>query len=311
VTASESSSGHMVNGDRRLSKWDRGRWLWVNWLNNTRAASDLDPSLTLAAFNAGAIAADWQKIDALASPSRRLCDLFWRALPWPRIAAELADSVKVLEIGCGTGRYGVLAQECLGGAFAGYVGLDAVAHDEWQGHRANPKFAFLCADSGSTTQHLDGVNLIITQSALEHFEKDLTFFRQLADYVATSQRPIIQIHLMPSAACITTFPWHGVRQYTPRTVSRITRMFAAQTGRRLFSLGSRACNRVHRRYITLPWLMGRGDQRGLRPGDYERDLREAVRQDDASPKHGEACFHALVLQSQVARDIFLEPRNQP
>jgi SAM-dependent methyltransferase len=308
VRTSESSSGHTINGDRRLSIWNRARWLWVNWLNNTRAASNLDPSLILAAFIAGSNPSDWPKIDPKASPSRRLCDLFWRALPWPRIAAHLGNAVQVLEIGCGTGRYGVLAEECLDGAFAGYLGMDAVRHAEWDDHRSNPKFEFVCADSDTTYQYLSRANLIITQSALEHFERDLAFFRQLADHAASANRQMLQIHLMPSAACITTFPWHGVRQYTPRTVSRITRMFGAETQRRLYSLGSSACNRVHRRYITYPWLLGKDDQRARRPADYDRDLREAVRLDDAAPTGGVACFHALVLQSHLARDIFHEPR---
>jgi hypothetical protein len=302
----ESSSGHRINGDRRLSKFDRLRWIAVNWLNDFRPTADMDPSLELAMFRVGDASSAWSKIDAAASPSRRLCDLFWLALPWEALAAELGGAVAALEVGCGTGRYGLLIQECLGDLFAGYTGLDPMPQAEWQGHHANSKFKLICAGSGDTEQYLAGANLIVTQSALEHFEEDLTFFRQIAAHVAAVNRPVVQIHLIPSAACLTTFPWHGVRQYTPRTISRITRLFGAETSKRLYSLGSSACNRLHRRYITYPWLLGKGDRRRDQLAAYDRELRQAIWQDDGAPNRREASFYALVLQSRMTRDIFRE-----
>jgi SAM-dependent methyltransferase len=228
-------------------------------------------------------------------------------LPWQRIASELNGSVKVLEVGCGTGRYSALLKDCLGDAFGGYVGIDVTRHAEWDSHQSNPKIELFCADSGSTAKYLADANLIITQSALEHFEEDLTFFRQIADYIATADRPMVQCHLMPSAGCLTTFLWHGVRQYTPRTISRITRLFGGETSKRLYFLGSAACNRVHRRYITYPWLLRRADRRRKYQDAYDRDLRQAMQQDEIVPRRDEACFHALVLQSRLVRNIFSPP----
>jgi hypothetical protein len=307
LTVVSSSSGHKINGDRRLSKLNRILWLLLNRLNNSRATSDLDPSLEFAQLRIPSAQSVWPRIDAKASPARRLCDLFWLTLPWQQIANELRNSVKALEIGCGTGRYGLLMRECLGDAFRGYVGLDATRHIEWDQHRSDPQFEFICADSGSIEQYLAGANLIFTQSALEHFEEDLTFFRQIAKYIATANRPILQFHLIPSASCLTTFPWHGVRQYTPRTVSRITRLFGPETTKRLYSLGSVACNRIHRRYVTYPQFLGKGDQRLEQSAAYDHDLREAVKQDESEPGRNEACFYALALQSRLRRDIFSQP----
>jgi SAM-dependent methyltransferase len=231
------------------------------------------------------------------------------SLPWQRISSELNGAVKVLEVGCGTGKYGLLVQDCLGDAFAGYVGLDVTRHPDWDHHQSNPKIKLLCADSRNTAQYVADANLIITQSALEHFEEDLGFFRQIAGYVATADHPIIQFHLMPSAGCLTTFPWHGVRQYTPRTISRITRLFGAETSKRLYFLGSIACNRVHRRYITHPRLLGKGDQRRNRLAAYDRELHRAVQQDEAASNLSEACFLALVLQSRLTDNIFPQRRS--
>jgi hypothetical protein len=283
----------------------------LNRLNNTRATSDLDQSLQLARFDGGNTEATWERIDARASPARRLCDLFWFSLPWRRIASELCGDVKALEIGCGNGRYGLLVQECLGNAFGGYVGLDVTPHPDWERYRTNSKIKLVCADSGSTAKYLADANLIITQSSLEHFEEDLIFFRQIADHIANADRPIIQFHLMPSAACLTTFPWHGVRQYTPRTVSRITRLFGSETSKRLYFLGSAACNRLHRRYITYPGLFGKGDQRQTHLAAYDHELRQAMQRDDTAPKRGEACFLALVLQSRLAVEIFPALQSPP
>lgn len=298
-----SSSTHTINGDLRLSKADRVLWIVRNWLNNSRATSQLDPALELFRFKTASAVADWSKIDMGASPSRRLSDLFWLSLPWRQITRELGDSVRVLEVGCGTGRYGLMLENCLGEGLARYVGLDIRHHVQWDEHQANVKLAFVCADSANTQQYLADANLIITQSALEHFEYDMEFFRQMAAHVAAATQPLIQIHLMPSAACLTTFPWHGVRQYTPRTVSRITTLFGTETTRHLYFLGSAACNRIHRRYIIYPWLLRRGDLRQKRLGEYDRELREAVQRDDISPKQNQACFHALVLQSRVRHRI--------
>ena len=270
----------MINSDRRLSKFGRIGWLFANWLNNTRATRDLDQSLEFARFRTGNLHAVWSRVDATASPARRLCDMFWLSLPWEQIARQLNGSVRALEVGCGSGRYGFLLQDCLDDALAEYVGLDLTRDPQWDRFGTNSKFKFICTDSRTTGQYLTDVNLIITQSAIEHFEEDLDYFRQIADYIAITDRPVIQVHLMPSAACLTTYLWHGVRQYTPRTLSRVTRLFGSETSKRLYFLGSRDCNRVHRRYITYPWFLGKGDQRAHRAAAYDRELRQAVRQDD-------------------------------
>jgi hypothetical protein len=261
-------------------------------------------------FRAAKAISLWPKIRANASPARRLSDLFWLSLPWERIAAELNGEVRVLEVGCGSGIYGVMMQECLGDAFAGYVGLDVARDAEWAQHESNPKMKLVCADSGTTEQYLEETNLIITQSALEHFDEDVAFFRQVAGYIARTRRRIVQIHLMPSAGCLSTYLWHGVRQYTPRTISRNTELFGPETVKRLYFLGSARCNRLHRRYITYPWLLGRSDPRESSPAAYDRELRQSVLSDEAASNGAEACFHALVLQSRLGQDMFHDAAQQ-
>jgi SAM-dependent methyltransferase len=264
----------------------------------------MDVELELARFSVSQAMSHWSEIDAGASPARRLSDFFWLSLPWPRISAQLRGDVRLLEVGCGTGRYGLLLRKCLGESFTRYLGLDVESHPEWTRCESDTTINFVRSDVGAVEEYLEGNNLIITQSALEHFDEDLAFFRRVSEYVRKVSEPVIQVHLMPSAGCLTTFLWHGVRHYTPRTTSRITAEFASDTRKRLYFLGSARCNQIHRRYITYPWLFGRDDRRQGRIETYNRELHEAMRLDELMPRGNEACFHALVLQTRVERDIF-------
>jgi hypothetical protein len=299
----ESSSGHTLNADLPLSKLAKLHWLALNRRNNAHALSDVDPALELSRLAGGAREDLWPRIDAGVSPARRLCDLFWMSLDWARIAAALGGSVRILEIGCGSGRYGSLLRDCLGEAFAHYRGVDVMRDPAWDALVKDSRFECLLQGSDDVASYAGDANLIFTQSALEHFEADMTFFRRLQAHVANAGRPVLQLHLIPSAGCLRTFMWHGVRQYTPRSVSRITRLFDAHCIRRLYALGGERCNRVHRRFITWPWLLGGRDGRNGRLTRYDMELHAAVRLDDADPPTAEACFYALALLHGLERDV--------
>jgi SAM-dependent methyltransferase len=296
-----STSSHGINADRNLSKAQKGLWLMMNGLNNLFPLRNVDPDLELVRFRVDGEYLGRDKWDSRPtfSPSRTLSDIFWRSIPWNKLSESVGGRVRALEVGCGSGKYGVLLQECLGDGLAGYTGIDVNAHRGWEGNGKNPKFTFEVGDSSRLSGRLSDFNLIVTQSALEHFDEDLGFFRQVAEHAAKTDQPMIQIHLMPSAGCISTFPWHGVRQYTPRTLSKATRLFGSATRKVLYSLGSTACNRVHRRYITYPWILGRGDLREQRADSYRKDLREAIARDQDASGKTDACFYALVLESRL------------
>src|SRR5205823_9604146 len=98
--------------DFGLSGFDRARWLVLNRLNNSCPRCDLDPALELRRFDTRHCGHQWWQIERCVSPARRLCDLFWLSLPWDRITQEFGHHIRVLEIGCGTGRYALLLKEC-------------------------------------------------------------------------------------------------------------------------------------------------------------------------------------------------------
>lgn len=297
MNAARSSSWHAVNADTGLSPIGRIKWIVYNAVNNRFPRTGVDPALAVERFDLSHADVHWDAIDPQSSPSRRLTDLFWLDLPWGRLTALLGGEVRALEVGCGTGRYGILLRRCLGDRLKEYVGLDQAVHAEWATLADSGPFRFVVGDAAAIDQHLKDANLILTQSALEHFEEDLTFFRQVADFVNAAARPIVQVHLLPSADSLTIFPWHGVRQYTPRTISKITMLHGPETSRTLYALGAAHCVRFQRRAITWPRLRGKQDLRQTDPVSYERQLREAIRADTRQPRPHAASFYALVMET--------------
>ena len=301
---SNSTSLHTLSADGPLTKLERVAWVAANLANNALPRARVDPRIVERRFrlSASRIGELWPSIRPDASPSRALCDLFWLTMPWPRILRELGP-LHALEVGCGSGTYGHLLSRLLGSQLAHYLGIDVAASGDWAGVSDN-RLEFRIGRAGEVAQYLAGVNFVFTQSALEHVEEDLRFLRQVAQR-AESRRPLLQLHLIPSASCITTFPWHGIREYTPRTVSQATRLFGAGTATYLYSLGGPDCNRVHRKFIVWPRLRRVGDLRRPRAAAYAEALRAAVISDLAGASRT-ASFYALVLLSNFARDPFHE-----
>ena len=299
-----STSPHTLSGDYGLSKLQRIQWMAYNLANNSFSNWRVDPRIDQRSFGLEGRDIDrlWSSVADTASPARRLCDYFWMSLPWERLPDDFFP-VRAAETGCGTGIYGTLLEKLLGSRFGSYHGIDIEPKADWEDVQRDARFTFAADRAGLVHNSLPGRNLLFTQSALEHFEEDLDYFRQVAEYVANADYPILQVHLVPSAACLSTFPWHGIRDYTPRTISRITRLFDDATQFYLFSLGGKRCNAVHRRYITWPAYRRRADFRTTKTEEYCAALRDAMAADAASADGG-ASFYALVLASGFDRDVF-------
>lgn len=304
----KATSLHNLNSDRGLTTPTRILWMFYNWLNNRFPVTNLDPGLELRYFNSDTFDEMLSRIVLTDSPARCVSNLFWYSLPWKEVSKKLGGEVRALEVGCGSGIYGELLAECLGDSLELYMGVDLYSHPAWKNFHDRHYFKFEQGDSRSVSEYLDGKNLIITQSAIEHFEEDLDYFRQVADYIKSTDRPVLQIHLMPSASCLYTYLWHGVRHYQPRNLSKITRLFGSETQKHLVSLGAGNCNSVHRKYITYPRLFGGGDQREIKKDDYSNELRKAIEDDMKRPDIKSSCFYALVLESHMDTGITL-PSN--
>jgi hypothetical protein len=299
----KSTSLHSLNSDRRLDRPRQVLWFGLNWLNNHFFPHASASRLQRRDFIADTSDAYWQQVVPGTTPSRRLCDLFWMQLPWEAMQSELGD-LHIFDTGCGTGDYGLKLQAWSSDRLASYTGVDLFPNPAWPSlAESHPNFKFFQAGSDDILARIpSNANLFISQSAIEHFESDLRYFENLRAFIRQASRPVIQVHLFPSAACLRLYLFHGVRQYTPHTVTRITDLFDAGTSAWLFRLGGRECNRLHWRSITVPRLRKRAELRISHPDDYELRLREAISRDNQRPSS--PSFYALVIHSNPRQPLF-------
>lgn len=299
-----STSVHCLNADDRLNKVNRLLWFILNYLNNNFFSNAKDPALITRDFIADISEANWSQTDIKSSPSRKLSDLFWLQLPWGLIRSELGE-INIFDTGCGSGNYGVKLQSYSKNIIASYTGVDISQHDNWSVLAERyPNFAFHKLDSANISDYLpDGTNLFISQSSIEHFKNDLTYFKHIREFVKRTSKSVMQIHLFPSRACLKLNWLHGVRQYTPRTISFITRLFQDFSYSTLYGMGGSECNRLHWEMITKPWFFHKiGDLRDTRTQEYDQRLRQAIAVDNE--KHGEPNFYALLIHSHWQNAVF-------
>lgn len=301
----DSTSIHSLNADRGLRPHMKLLWFLYNGLNNNLFPNSATRGLSVRNFHADVSDRNWSRTNAESTPSRKLSDLFWLQLPWEAIKSELGQ-INILDSGCGNGNYATILQSYSEGALASYTGLDIRQHDNWSRLTdAHPKFRFHVADSANMSKYFpEDANLIISQSAIEHFEHDLRYFEQVREFARNKQRSLIQIHLFPSPACLGLYLLHGIRQYTPRTISKVARLFEEFSYSQLYSLGGRECNRLHWYYFTKPiFLKKAGISNRSRSETYEERLQKAIVADNGK-SHRSPSFYALVIHSNWSTRIF-------
>jgi len=299
-----STSVHSLNADERLNKANRLLWFILNWVNNKFCSNAKDHALVTRDFIADISEANWSQTDIQSSPSRKLSDLFWLQLPWGLIRSELGE-IKIFDTGCGSGNYGVKLQLYSKNTIAHYTGVDILPRDNWNVLAERyPNFSFHKLDSANISDYIpDDTNLFISQSSIEHFKNDLTYFKHIREFVRRTSKSVMQIHLFPSRACLKLHWLHGVRQYTPRTISFITRLFQDCSYSMLYRMGGSECNKLHWEMITKPMFFQKiGDLRDSRSQEYDQRLRQAIAADNKKP--GEPSFYALLIHSHWQDAVF-------
>ena len=289
-TAPRSTSLHGVNADKGTTPFQKIAYLSLNLANNSFAYAGVDSHLKIRDFQVPDINSYWPRLAPTGSPTRLLCDLFWATLPWKAIKEELGGKLNVFDTGCGTGRYGPILDDFTGGLVDAYVGADVYENPHWPALLEKyPKFQFKLFDGLNVGAIIPpDANFFMTQSAIEHFEFDLSYFEQIAAHVRNYGKPVIQVHLYPSAVCLPLYLLHGVRQYTPRTTSKITALFPGSSCT-LFRMGGHWCSRATVRWLTKSVIFS-----GAR--DIRKIQAEAEAADEAA---GEAAVTALSPQAAV------------
>jgi hypothetical protein len=298
----KSTSIHNLNADKGLNKLQKVLYLFLNWVNNLFPYRNVDKRIKFKDFGELPWQAEWEHTYASSSPARKACDLFWRSLPWKQIESDLGE-IHVFDTGCGHGNYSTRLQSGSRGRIKSYAGIDAKRRPNWSElEKENPRFKFIETTSNNILPLIPKeTTLFVTQSAIEHFDDDLVFFEQIKKFIDTSGKPVMQIHLFPGAATLPLYLFHGLRQYTPRTISKITRLFP-QAKFELYGLGGRESRKLHWKYFTWPVLITRKYTKPtFEVSQYEEELRAAVAR-DAKERVYSPLFWALIISPTDKND---------
>lgn len=300
----KSTSIHSLNADRGLNFFKKIAYLLLNWVNNLAPYFNVDKRIIIRPFNNSKIIEEFDNTYKESSIGRRLSDIFWRTLPWDQIVEELGE-IHVFDTGCGHGNYGARLMDASNDRVTSYTGVDAKARPNWAELKNKyPSFNFIESTSSDILELIPKeTNLFVTQSAIEHFDEDIKFFEQINTFINSSERPIIQIHNFPARAILPLYLFHGLRQYTPRTISKITRIFN-NSSIYLYGLGGRVSKLIQWKYFTWPLLILR--EKATWSNDlsrYDQEVRRAIELDSKNPSKL-PLFWVMIIHSKLNKKIW-------
>jgi SAM-dependent methyltransferase len=303
----KSTSIHNLNADRGLNLFEKLAYLFLNWVNNLFPYFNVDERIEIRYYNDPKWRDELENTYETSSVGRRLSDLFWRTLPWDKIQEELGE-IHVFDTGCGQGNYSTRLQDASGGRLASYTGIDAKKRPNWDElEKKHPNFKFIESSSSDIFSLIPPkTNLFITQSAIEHFDEDLVFFEKIRDFIIKTGKPVIQIHNFPGAAILPLYHFHGIRQYIPRTISKITRLFERGSLLYLYGLGGRAGKKVQFKYFTWPLLILRKNKGAKWPenaSSYNKEVVQSIEYDIENPVKS-PIFWVLIIHSNQRQKIW-------
>lgn len=184
------------------------------------------------------------------TPSRRLCNLFWNQIDWRKLATSLQCKIQILDIGAGSGSYHEIFCDIMGKELGKYTGLDLVKHPEWPSHLTH-----LCLSAEDAYKNIDNVNVVVSQSALEHIEHDVATVLSITQRCKEENRKLIQIHLVPGPWVLFLYLWHGWRQYGLKEIAHFRQLILDEdeTVRiSLIPIGSLTAALTHFMFVTVP-----------------------------------------------------------
>jgi SAM-dependent methyltransferase len=298
-----SSSIHRFNADTGLSNAERLLWWGANWLNN-HYLPNKSQNLIRQQFRPDISQHHPIGDERKHSPSRLMSNLFFEQFDWDSVRSELGQ-VDVFDSGCGRG---ILVDRIhlLAGGFSSYMGIDIAGQPEWVELRQSAlPVSFEIGDVASVREFIPRkANLFVSQSSLEHFPNDLDYFRQISEHVEQTGNNVIQIHLFPSRACLRLYRFHGLRQYSPRTVSKIAQKFTGKNSYSvLYDIGGRHSNDLHYNFITKPLRSLGVDLRDTETELYWDELKRTIALDSIELS-GDPSWYALVIHSNFKRPVF-------
>jgi len=300
----KSTSIHNLNADKGLNFFEKILYLFLNLVNNLFPYTNVDNRIEIRAYRDPKWKSELKNTYESSSVGRRLSDLFWRTLPWGKIKEELGE-IHVFDTGCGQGNYSTRLQSASGGRITSYTGIDAKSRSNWDKLESeNPNFKFIESNSSDITNLIPkDTNLFVTQSAIEHFDEDLKFFEQIRDFIDKSDKPIIQIHNFPAKAILPLYLFHGVRQYTPRNISKITKLFE-NSQFYLYGLSGNSGKILQWKYFTWPQLILKKEATWSNDiNKYNNEVIQVIEKDMLNSSKS-PIFWVLIVHSHPKRNIW-------
>ncbi|GAB4386915.1 MAG: hypothetical protein Kow0022_17300 [Phycisphaerales bacterium] len=220
----------------------------------------------------------------MASPSRVAMDSWVRWAAAGMAARFGTRAVRVLDIGCGSGYVRTLLADA--GLSGEYVGVDQTEHPAF---RALSCAAFaprmIVGDIHALEPGDVGpVDLLISMTALEHFEDDRKALARARRLLAPGAG---ELHIVPAERGLRLWGCHGWRQYSPRCVRELC------PRAEIHAIGGACSAWVHEQMITRPNRRGI-DGRARRPRLY-RALRRASHPIDRVLCNRPASLYAAVI----------------
>lgn len=293
-----------ICGDFPLDPLQRFRWYVSNVALYQAPEADLDRVWN---FRCSVVPYPGALCRPRQTPSRVLSNLFWLNLPADAIREELGP-IRLLDIGCGSGRYFKVLESKLGGVQA-YTGIDVKRSPAIDQLERDPRAKFVLSPAEEVDPGiLSESNLIYSQSAMEHVPLDLKCFRRIAEAARARKGPTLQLHLLPSALMFRQYGPHGFRGYNSQILKAIADLFADFSEVTGYTLGGPRCVDVHCEYIFDCFDTAKRDRhkRWRWKSRYVAAVQAALTADMAEPRIpvNEACAVALVIHSNPKRSIF-------
>jgi SAM-dependent methyltransferase len=228
------------------------------------------------------------------SPARLLSEAFWINLKYDKISIFLKHKIRIMDLGCGAGKLSELTNKF--DTEVKYTGIDSQAYFS---RKISTNITFEKADYLEILDYMP-FSLIVSQSALEHFELDLKLFKLITNYTQNGQ-PLIQIHLVPSFNCLSLYLMHGFRQYGSCSLNRIFQLHSKGSQFLIVALGGKKAKRFHFWHITIPLILSRIFTKfNLKENSYSIHP-ENVQDDQDSP--GTEIFYAIIITHNIKQDI--------
>ena len=196
-----------------------------------------------------------------------------------------------------------LLAEKLGTSLKHYNGIDIKSHESWNDlMKQDSRVSFLQSAAEELPEDvLRNSNMIISNSALEHVRGDLTFFQSHRRFMDVD-RPVLQIHVVPSAITLLRYLLHGYRQYTRKAVSRLAATYP-DSRCSVVRLGGMWSNMLHLVFITAPAVLRLNTLSRKPTGLYHSLLRRAYRIESKRKSSLPSTF-GIVIESALNRPIF-------